>query len=293
MSYATAAAFRAALEGRLNDAAKTGGPPVGRARKIVAFTRLLARLRAAQPDGWVLKGGFALEMRVGNRARATRDVDLDFAMSLDAANEALIDAAALDLGDFFDFAIERVGTADVGAGGGVRFRAQAMVAGRLFETLLVDVGVGEGVPVPSDELVAPDVLGFANIPPPTVPAAPLERHLAEKLHALARRYGADQPSSRPKDLIDVLLISELAQFDADRLRDDVRRLFAQRATHPLPEKLPMPPANWSRPYGRLAGEVGLDPDPRKGHDRASAFLEPVLRAHDPARRWDPELRVWR
>lgn len=293
MSYATGAAFRSALEARLRDAAKAGGAPVGRARKIVASTRLLARLRAAQPDGWVLKGGFALEMRIGERARATRDVDLDFAMSLDAASETLIDAAATDLRDFFDFEIERVGAADVGVGGGIRFRAQAYVGGRLFETLLVDVGVGDAVPLPGDQLEAPDLLGFAQISPPKVPAAPLERHLAEKLHALTRRYGVDQPSSRPKDLIDIVLISELAQFDAVRLRHEIGDLFERRATHAVPDALPAPPKDWDRPYAKLAGEVGLEPDPGDGHERATALVEPVLRNDELAGLWDPESRRWR
>ncbi len=113
MSYASPAAFRTALETRLNAAAQAGGPPIGRARKVVAFTRLLARLCHSAPDGWVLKGGFALELRLAGRSRATRDVDLDFAAGLDAATEALA-AAAADLGDFFEFAVERVGAADVG-----------------------------------------------------------------------------------------------------------------------------------------------------------------------------------
>lgn len=91
------------------------------------------------------------------------------------------------------------------------------MAGRAFETLAIDVGVGPSGPVVGDELQVPDLLGFAGISSPTVTAAPLERHLAEKLHALTRRYGADQPSSRPKDLIDILLISELATFKAESL----------------------------------------------------------------------------
>jgi len=113
------------------------------------------------------------------------------------------------------------------------------------------------------------------------------------VHALTRRYGADQPSSRPKDLIDIVLISELAQFDAGRLREEIRALFEHRATHPVPAALPAPPKDWNRPYAKLANEVGLAPDPSDGHARASAFLEPVLRDDDSRRRWDPESRVWR
>ncbi len=101
MKYATPAAFRAALEARLNATARAGGRPIGHARKLVAFTRLLARLERAAPDRWVLKGGFALELRVPGQARTTRDVDIDWDTSLDDAATALVEAAALDLGDHF------------------------------------------------------------------------------------------------------------------------------------------------------------------------------------------------
>jgi hypothetical protein len=42
--------------------------PVMRLRKRVAFERFLAKLGAAEPGNWVLKGAFALELRLGVRA---------------------------------------------------------------------------------------------------------------------------------------------------------------------------------------------------------------------------------
>lgn len=294
MTYASAAAFRTALEARLNAAARAGGTPVGRARKVVTFTRLLARLQHAAPDAWVLKGGFALELRLTGRSRTTRDVDLDFAAGLNDATEALAAAAAVDLADFFEFSIERTGAADVGAATrGVRFRADARVAGRPFETLPVDVGTSPSSAIAADELQTPDLLGFAGIASPRVPAAPLERHLAEKLHALTRRYGADNPSSRPKDLIDVLLISELAAFEAADLRELVEALFAERATHELPDSLPGVPADWARPYAAMAAEVGLGTDAAQGRADAEGFLRPVLAGGEGRGRWDPATRAWR
>jgi predicted nucleotidyltransferase component of viral defense system len=290
--YPNAAAFRAALEGRLNTVARAGGRPVGRARKLVAFTRLLARLERAAPRRWVLKGGFALELRLGGQARTTRDVDLDWNTSLEDATEALLEGAALDLDDYFQFEIERVGEADVGAGGGIRFRADAFVAGRLFEQLLVDVGIGQAVFSPSDELTAPDLLDFAGIEPAHVLAAPLEQHLAEKLHAYTRRYASDRRSSRPKDLIDMVLIAELASFEATRLREVINRLFAARATHLAPQELPRPPADWSRPYRTLASELGIDPDPGGGYRQAAKLLDPLLHGEVEAHRWNPVTQQW-
>ena len=294
MKYATPAAFRAALEARLNATARAGGRPVGHARKLVAFTRLLARLGRAAPDRWILKGGFALELRVPGQARTTRDVDLDWDTSLDDAATALVEAAALHLGDHFAFDIRALGDADIGsAGGGVRFHADAYVAGRLFEPLLIDVGVGSELLSPPDELTAPDLLDFAEIAPAHVRAIALEQHIAEKVHAYTRRHGDDQPSSRAKDLIDIVLMSELASFDFDRLREAVIRVFEERATHAVPTALPAPPLDWARPYRALAAEVDLDPNPAVGHRLAAAFLDPVFAGATDARQWDASTAEWR
>lgn len=292
MKYATPAAFRAALEARLSATARAGGRPVGHARKLVVFTRLLARLERAAPDRWILKGGFALELRLPGQARTTRDVDIDWDTSLDDAATALVEAAALDLGDHFAFDIRAVGDADVGTAGGVRFHADAYVAGRLFEPLLIDVGVGSEFLSTPDELTAPDLLDFAEIAPAHVRAIALEHHIAEKVHAYTRRHGDDQPSSRAKDLIDIVLMSELASFDYDRLREAVIRVYEERATHEVPPALPVPPLDWARPYRALAEEVGLDPSPSAGHRLAAAFLDPVLATESALTRWDPEMLKW-
>src|SRR2546425_2532713 len=142
-------------ESRLNASAAASGRSVGRARKLVAFSRFLARLQRSAPDRWVLKGGFALELRLGGQARTTRDIDLDWHTDLDDATEVLLEAASLDLQDHFDFDVERAGEADfLGAS---RFRANASIAGLLFEQLLIDVGVEQAHFEPADELTPPDL----------------------------------------------------------------------------------------------------------------------------------------
>ena len=40
-----------------------------------------------------------------------------------------------------------------------------------------------------------------------VPAVAIEQHIAEKLHAYTRTYAADMPSSRVKDLVDLVVIA--------------------------------------------------------------------------------------
>src|SRR6266540_1845851 len=112
--YATAGALRTALETRLLERSRRDAVDLHRLRRQVAFDRLLARMFDANPerDGWVLKGGYALEMRF-HRARATKDLDLtvhvtsigqtppdDLAAAL---RERLQLAASVELADFFVF----------------------------------------------------------------------------------------------------------------------------------------------------------------------------------------------
>ena len=73
--YVSAAAFRVALEVRLKKLAKEEGVDLQRVRRQVAFDRLLCRLFALPDAPWVLKGGYAMELRV-KTARTTRDIDL-------------------------------------------------------------------------------------------------------------------------------------------------------------------------------------------------------------------------
>ena len=72
MTYADAAALRMALEQRLRNDAAAKEVRVDRLRRQVAFERVMIRLDLAQPGRWVLKGGMALEARLGQAARTTR-----------------------------------------------------------------------------------------------------------------------------------------------------------------------------------------------------------------------------
>lgn len=297
MKYATGADFRAALEARLRNEAREREVPVGRLRKIVVFDRLLARLTAVAHGRWILKGGFALELRLENRARTTKDIDLDHALNDEAAMADLNEASQHELGDFFEFQIERVApsglnAADIGPGGGVRFRAKAFLGGREFETALVDVGFQDELATVPEPLEGPGLLEFADIPPAKVLAAPLEQHLAEKLHAYTRMYGRDGiESTRPKDLIDIVLLAELGEYDAGKLAAAIDETFSTRDTHELPSELAVPPANWGASYAALANDVGISTDITRGYEVASALLGTLL-SGDSQGRWSPSEKRW-
>src|ERR1700726_3012948 len=127
--YASADAFRRALEVRLKKVAETELIQVNRLRRQVAFDRLLARLFRIDPAPWVLKGGYALELRF-RTARATIDIDLTV-QRIAAAAEAdanqilrdmLQDTASFSLGDWFEYTIGPPGLdLDAAPYGGARF----------------------------------------------------------------------------------------------------------------------------------------------------------------------------
>lgn len=291
MTYATATAFRQALEERLRRLSLESNTSLSRLRKLVAIDRLLARMVAADPGLWIVKGGYALEMRLGARARTTRDVDAAVRVPLGEAPGHLI-AAAARLDDWFEFEVGGADEAATGAPqGGLRFPIRCLLDGRIFESFHLDVGAGDPMPSEVEYLTGPPLLEFAGIAPARVPAYPLAQQLAEKVHAFTRPYGSGE-ASRVKDLVDIVLIGQMCEFTVEALRDALTSTFVTRNTHALPEQLPMPPGSWSRPFSRLAAELDAPwSDLGDAAIGAKEFLDPVLSGQAGAA-WNPVEWRW-
>jgi predicted nucleotidyltransferase component of viral defense system len=292
--YETANAFRTALEQRLKNEAQATGVALLRLRKHVAFERFLARLAASESGGWVLKGAFALELRLGLRTRATKDIDLGRADDEEAATEHLNAATNVDLGDFFSFDARRTPALEAATGfRAVRYTVRADLDGRRFEQFPVDVAFSESSPIQAEPLLGANSLEFAEVAVLQLPVVSLEQHVAEKLHAYTGTFGQDgRESTRVKDLVDLVLIGEMAELDAERLSHALAVTFEQRAQQALASAVPRPPSSWARPYTELAREVGIATDLAAGHATAAHLLDPVLRS-EAVGRWDPEARDWR
>jgi len=292
VKYGTPAALRMALERRLQNTSRQTGLPLTRLRKAVVFERILARLVRSDGDLWVLKGAVALEFRGRVQTRATIDLDLGYARREEDTLATLRAAAQQNLGDRFVFAVERASEISEDDPGAVRYLVRAELAGRTFEEMHVDVAFGDPLVGAPEQVTGPGLLEFAGIETPVVPALPLEQHVAEKVHAYTRTYGQGKPSSRPKDLVDLVLIGSFARLDANRVEEALDRIFTARDTHLLPQALPTPSANWRTPYRRMAVEVGLDADLRVGHNLAARLVDPVLQGKVKDARWDPARFAW-
>jgi hypothetical protein len=292
MKYESGSAFRRALEERLRNRNIQTGIPLVWLRKMVAFDRFLARLFALYPDKWVVKGGLALQLRLGGKARTTKDIDVLALAYRQNIYPALRDAGALDLGDWFLFEVERSAKDSADDFGGLRFQVRVLLDGRAFEIFHIDVGAGDPVLEAPENLATPDLLQFADIQPTIVPCYPLTQQIAEKLHAYTRIHPSGE-SSRVKDFIDMLLIAQLGTIDGVKLFQALAATFDGRGTHPLPTKLPDPPKDWRRSFGKMAGDVGLS---YVTFDEAvnalRQFLDPIL-AEEVEKEWNPLRWEWK
>ncbi len=97
---------RQALLARMRDVAReaTGDEPVRRVHLTIAIDRFLVRLLATTPWGtWVLKGGYANQLRHPGEARFTEDVDLRIDAGIDAASGMVEAAIGHVLDDSFTY----------------------------------------------------------------------------------------------------------------------------------------------------------------------------------------------
>jgi len=140
MKYTSARAFRQALEDRLRGEYPRHQIP--RIRKMIAFERFMARLG----KHWILKGGYALQLRT-QKARTTQDIDLLVQdISPDQIAETLLVEIHQDMKDYFEFFVERANL-DINLGDVLRFQVTSRLAGRVFERFHIDIGMGDPISV--------------------------------------------------------------------------------------------------------------------------------------------------
>jgi Nucleotidyl transferase AbiEii toxin, Type IV TA system len=294
VKYKTGGAFRRALEERLRQQSVGGGQSLTRLRKMVVFDRFMARLAEKEPEAWIVKGGYALQLRLGARARTTKDIDVSATnrWSREETLAHLQGAVSHGLDDWFEFEVSEPAEAATGAPGrGLRFPVRCLLDGRQFENIHLDVGYGDPVLEPPDVLTAPDLLAFAEIGPATVRCYPLTTQVAEKLHTYTRTYASGE-TSRARDLADILLAASLEKFNSAKLRHAIEATFQARASHALPQEMPEPPGRISVSYRQLARDLDIPwPTVEEAAQAAAQFLNPILtgNAHP---RWNPITWRW-
>ena len=280
--YTSAVAFRVALEDRLKKQAQEENINLQRLQRQVAFDRLLCRLFAAPDAPWLLKGGYAMELRV-RMARATLDIDLalrrlpqpsaDWDTNVVSVLAQLRDLGEMAMPDYFTFLFSDA-TQDLDAApyGGSRFSVDARLAERTFVKFHLDVSTGDVLREPYESLPGRDWLAFAGIATTNFPAISPEEQFAEKIHAYTLpRVGRE--NTRVKDLVDLILLIEQTKLDTALLPKAIRETFQRRKSHDIPTALPPPPASWLTRFTAMAQECSLEPDIKKHFGVVGQFYD--------------------
>jgi len=291
-SYAGPAAFRRALTDKLSGVAQSGKWSLPHLQRQIAYDRLLERLYAID-DGWVVKGATALLARdLG--VRASLDVDVFRAAALEIAERGLREAAVLDLGDWFVFEAGAAHQADDGAAG-LRVPMRALVGPTDWARFHVDL-VGDDVTMIGTPEQMP---ALARVTMPDVEQGgyrvyPLVDHIADKITATFDRYGKFRsPSTRYKDLIDLVAIASAASVDAET-QIVALRSEAKRRSVELPVVFRVPDREaWKRGYEAEAARslLAVATTLEEALELMSSFADPLL-GGSARGAWDPGAGTW-
>ncbi|MEV6048785.1 nucleotidyl transferase AbiEii/AbiGii toxin family protein [Streptomyces xanthochromogenes] len=266
------------------------------------FQRLTARVFGADPDGWLLQGGQALLVRYASAARLSKDIDLQYLSdSLAEAHQALLAAAATDLGDYLRFIPHQRNLAGTDTDG-INQGFDVYIGPRKVDIVHVDLVTRLSV---TDTPPIVQLHPRPDLPWPTdwpkIRLYPLVDHLADKICAMYEWRGRnfDEPSSRHRDLADILLMSQHETIDATAAQRALRAEAELRATRPslelrLPAVFEMPHARWRAGYAKAARDVsGLRGCATwdAALPLAAAFLNPLL-GPDFTGTWQPERGRW-
>lgn len=261
-AYRSAAAFKSALEARMRMRAVQSGLPLQSLQMKFAIERLLARLFHAPDVPWLLKGGYALELRYRPRARTTKDVDLSVPLASTSSTitdlrDQLQTAAEIDLRDHISFRIGELKSELTQANkGGGRFPCEAVMLGKTYAKFHIDAGFGDPSIDEPEQLIGDDLLEFAGLSPAVVLAIPKTQQFAEKVHAYTFP-SSGRLNTRTKDLVDLVLLIERGELEVERVRSALATTFQVRNSHLLPGYLSQPPEHWKFDFSGMAAAAGL------------------------------------
>jgi hypothetical protein len=217
---------------------------------------VLDRATTADSPLFIVKGGVALELRLRDRARATKDIDIvlrDTAADLaDSLEEALTGEPHQG------FSFRRKGEPLLLDNGAVNIEFGVTYKGQPWTSVSVDIAraeAGEADVEWVDALALTDALGVTG--PAQLPCLPLRFHVAQKLHGMTLPPRPGKQNERFRDLVDLLLMEAMITHDYAALREACELVFRNRNTHSWPPDLSTVPAHWAQPFAHLAYDLEL------------------------------------
>ncbi len=264
--------------------ARASGVSEGRVRTWISYMITAGVLERAATGGdphFIIKGGVALELRLRDRARATKDIDV--VLQHPKADLARTLERSLTGDPYQGFSFRRKRDPLLLDNGVVNMEFAVSYRSGEWASIAIDIARAESGESEIEWLKAiPLTEAFGVSGPDALPCLPLRLHIAQKIHGMTLPPRPGKRNERFRDLIDLLLMEALVA-DYEGLREACEMVFSTRGTHPWPPSLDLP-AHWSEPVIRLAQEVNLpisDADSALAH--VQAFVDRIVgTSSDPA-----------
>ena len=257
------------------------GVAEGRVRAWVAYmimAGVLDRATSADSPLFIVKGGVALELRLRDRARATKDIDIVLPDTTADLSDSL--EQALTGEPYQGFSFRRKGEPLLLDNGAVNMEFGVTYKGQPWTSVTVDIAraeAGEADIEWVDAIALTDALGVTG--PAQLPCLPLPFHVAQKLHGMTLPPRPGKQNERFRDLVDLLLMDAMITHDYAALREACELVFRNRNTHAWPPDLATVPAHWAQPFARLAEELELvETDLETAILRVRKFVARILSA---------------
>jgi Nucleotidyl transferase AbiEii toxin, Type IV TA system len=271
----------------------------------MVVSAVLGELR--ETDGtplFILKGGVAMQLRFGIRARLSQDYDAAFRREIKHLEDVLADAPNHPVGGFM---VRAVGKPEaLGPTGAFRQTLKLTYQGRGWGEVRLEVSPPEGRSVDLDQLdhiePDPDPSVFGLEKPEPIPCMPVRYQIAQKLHACTEVKDVEEgkePNERFHDLLDLQLLEELVADDGWMgVRDACVETFEIREKQPWPPRVTIY-GSWPASYARVAIENSF---PVTDVSEAASRVQTMIDRIDEARRDpsagsapqdDPERRIER
>jgi len=235
------------LERRVSKYAREAGTTPDRVRHWISymiFCGLLdhAIMKRLIPT-YFIKGGVALELRFGQQARATQDLDLGIV----APVEKLVSIIEKILPIGYDqFTFRRKTPPELLPSGVYRLQVAISYASRAWGTLPIDVTSSASVTTDEINGISLDPFGLRG--PSPIPCLCVAEQIAQKIHALTEPPLTK--NNRFRDLVDVITLANIID-DFSAVGTACKRTFTARNTHEWPPTFDLP-HTWKEPVTRMA-----------------------------------------
>ena len=83
----------------------------------------------------------------------------------------------------------------------------------------------------------------------------------------------DNPNSRVKDIVDLVLLIKQVTMSRNKLITLARETFTKRDTHSFPPVLKSPPESWQSRYPSIAESCGIEETLQQAFELVKSFCE--------------------